>query len=155
MDIQQLRYFISVAKKLNFTEAAKEHFVAQSAISQQIKELEKFLGVKLFIRTNRSVRLTAAGKTLLSEAEDIINKTDEAVKKVQLAARGVIGTLKIGFILPMEKVILPDILKDFTCNYPHIDLSLLRLDWGYLNKSLEKDEIDLAFTFDLGFENMS
>lgn len=81
MDIRQLRYFIAVAEHLNFTEAARELFVAQSAVSQQIADLEKKVGVQLFIRNKRSVQLTKAGTVLLKEANDLIKKLKKPLKR--------------------------------------------------------------------------
>jgi DNA-binding transcriptional LysR family regulator len=74
MDIRQLRYFITVAEYLNFTKAANQLYVAQSAISHQIADLEQQLGLKLFIRNKRSVQLTPAGAVFLKEAIEIVEK---------------------------------------------------------------------------------
>jgi len=72
MDMRPIRYFISVAENLNFTEASKQLFVAQPAVSQQIAYLEKKLGVKLFNRTKHYVQLTHAGSVFLRDAREMI-----------------------------------------------------------------------------------
>ncbi|MEH7414931.1 LysR family transcriptional regulator [Neobacillus drentensis] len=86
MEIRQLRYFISVAEHLNFTEAAKQLFVAQPAVSQQIASLEKAIGLKLFLRDKHSVQLTPAGRVFLNDAIEMLNKSEEAVIKAKKAA---------------------------------------------------------------------
>lgn len=98
MDIRQLRYFITVAEHLNFTKAANQLYVAQSAISQQIADLEDQVGVKLFIRNKRSVKLTPAGSVFLKEAIEIVEKTSGAIEKAKQTDEGIIGSLSIGFL---------------------------------------------------------
>ena len=75
MDIRGLRYFISAAECLNFTQAAKECFITQTAMSQHIANMEKELGFQLFRRNNRRVELTAAGRDALLGAELILGST--------------------------------------------------------------------------------
>lgn len=150
MDTQQLEYFISVAEFLNFTKAAKKFFISQTAISQQIKSLEKNLGVKLFYRNNRSVKLTPAGKIFYKEAKLLVNRTNNAIKKVQMASTGFIGSLKIGFVSSHGKTYLPKLIRDFNNSYPLINLSIVEGNVETLYKSLEQDLLDL--TFNLNFD---
>jgi len=100
MELRHLRYFAAVAQHLNYSEAARRLHVAQPAISQTILDLEEEIGAQLFVRSNRSVRLTAAGTALLTEAENILKRSDEARRTAQRAARGETGVLRIGFIAP-------------------------------------------------------
>ena len=88
MNLQQLEYFLAVAKLLNFTRVAEKYFISQTAVTQQIKSLEEQLGVKLFNRTKRKVELTPAGTVFIEEAQAIINRTKEAITKTQAAATG-------------------------------------------------------------------
>src|ERR1700746_2983881 len=96
MELRHLRYFVAVARYLNYSEASRRLHVAQPAISQTILDLEEEIGAKLFLRNKRTVRLTAAGTVLLGEAESILKRSDEAKR----AARGEVGILRIGFIAP-------------------------------------------------------
>ena len=77
MELRQLRYFVAVADTLNFCRAAESLYVSQSALSKQISELERELGVTLFNRDRRSVELTAAGQLLLPEAKDILMRSEK------------------------------------------------------------------------------
>lgn len=146
IDIRQLQYFISVAEHLNFTKAAKEHFIAQTAMSQQIMTIEKQLGVKLFIRNNRSVQITPAGHIFLREAKLIVAMTEEAIRKTQYAAAGFVGSLKIGFLGSNEKRFLPEIIRKFRQNYPNISLNFIQDNTETINDYLERDLLDIAFT---------
>lgn len=94
MDLQKLRYFVSVAEKLSFTEASKELFVSQTTISKQIANFEIELGVKLFIRDRRSVKLTDAGEVLFEEDNKVLYSFNKAIN----AASGSTGQTKIGFL---------------------------------------------------------
>jgi len=154
MYIHQLHYFIAVATHLNFTTAAKHLFVTQSAVSQQIADLEKQIGVKLFIRNKRSVRLTKAGAVFLKEATGIVNKLEEAILKTRKVETGVTGDLKVGFIRsPMEKY-FPRLVKQFHRKYPDVKIRLTQYNMGSLKKALLNDELDIAFTMSMGLNNI-
>lgn len=152
MDTRQLQYFISVADCLNFTKAAQEFFISQTAISQQIKALEDSLNVKLFTRTNRSVKLTPAGHVFYKDAKIIISKTNEAIKNVQLATSGYSGFLNIGIIPGHEQAYLPKLLRNFRKSYPLIDLSIKEDNIENLNKQLKDGLLDVAFSLNFELE---
>lgn len=154
MDIRQLRYFIAVAEHLNFTEAAKHLFVAQSAVSQQIADLEKKIGVQLFIRNKRSVKLTKAGSVLLQEAISLVNKSEEAIEKTRHAELGIIGGLNIGFLGYTERIFLPYLIRQFRRNYPKIDLNLNQFNHGMLIESLKTGDLDIVFTLAFGLDHI-
>lgn len=146
MGIRQLRYFISVAEKLNFTEAAKRLFVAQPSVSQQIASLERSMDVKLFIRDKHSVKLTPAGKVFLNDAIEIVNKSEEALKRAKKAAVGEVGQLSVGFLNAPVKNFLPDLVKEFRKKYRYIQINLNHYQTGQIVEKLKNDEVDIAFT---------
>ncbi|WP_462409516.1 LysR family transcriptional regulator [Neobacillus sp. Marseille-QA0830] len=154
MDIRQLRYFITVAEHLNFTKAANQLYVAQSAISHQIADLEDQLGVKLFIRNKRSVQLTPAGSVFLKEAIEIVDKTSTAVEKAKQTEAGSIGSLSIGFLTVHVKSFLPGVIKRFRELYPKVELQLNHLPSKMLKEALEQGEVDLAFTLPSGLNRI-
>jgi DNA-binding transcriptional LysR family regulator len=155
MDIRQLKYFAAVAEHLNFTEASRQMFVAQSAVSQQIAELEKQLGVKLFQRNKRSVRLTSAGLVLQKEAAFLISRFEEAEEKTKQADSGILGTLRIGFLGYTERMFLPALIRSFRKQYPQIDLQLEQYHHGVLIEKLNNEELDIGFTLAFGVESIS
>ena len=146
MDIQKLKYFVSVAESLSFTAAAAETGVSQSAISQQISELEKQLDTQLIIRNKRPLQLTWAGKVLLQEASGLINLTTEAIKKIHLASQGITGYLKIGFLGGVEKTFLPQAIREMRAKYPAIYASMFQYNWAMINEALMRQDLDVAFT---------
>lgn len=146
MEIRQLRYFISVAEHLNFTEAAKRLFVAQPSVSQQIASLERSMDVKLFVRNKHSVKLTPAGKVFLNDAIDILNKSEEALKRAKKAAIGEVGQLSIGFLNAPVKSFLPELVKEFRRKFRFIQINLNHYQTGQIIEKLKNDEVDIAFT---------
>src|SRR5437899_13096439 len=97
MELRHLRYFAAVAQYLNYSEASRRLHVAQPAISQTILDLEDELGVKLLLRTKRTVQLTAAGTAFLREAQKILRRPNDAQRLAQIAPRGEIAVLAIRF----------------------------------------------------------
>ena len=154
LDIRQLRYFIAVAKYLSFTEAANQLYVAQSAISQQIADLEEKMGVKLFKRSKRSVELTPAGAVFLKEAEEIVEKMAEAVDKARQTENGIIGSLNIGFLSVHVKDFLPGIIKAFRARYPKVELNLNHYPSQMIKEGLEKNDLDIGFAIPSGLHRI-
>lgn len=146
LDLRQLRYFIKVAELLNFTEAANQLFVAQSAVSHQIADLEAKVGVKLFIRNKRSVQLTPAGAVFLKEVEPIVTKSEMAVQKAQQAESGIIGSLSVGFLAPHVRGFMPELIQRFRVHYPQIELIMNHYPIRMLKESLENGDLDLGLT---------
>lgn len=153
MNLQQLEYFLAVAKFLNFTRAAEKYYISQTAITQQIKSLEEKLGVKLFNRSKRHVELTPAGLVFIREAQAIIDKTKEAISKTQAAATGFSGNLNIGFIKGYEYSDFPQKIRDFRLNNKNISLLLERNDPIVLYENLEKNRHDIVINFDFNSQN--
>src|SRR5713226_6782073 len=128
MELRHLRYFSAVAQYLNYSEASRRLHIAQSAISQTIVDVEDELGVKLLLRTKRSVQLTAAGTTFLREADEILRRTNEAQRLAQRAARGEVGTLGIGFFGTAAAPILPALVQAYRRKFPDVELRLFELN---------------------------
>lgn len=148
MDIhtRQLRYFMELAKCLNFTKAAMSLYIAQPALSQQIADLEKQLGVTLFERNSRSVVLTPAGEILQRACPEILNKLESVQQQVLRAQAGLRGSIKIGYLYVFQPV-LPGIAQTFRSHYPDIVLEFYRENLKDLENALENRDIDIAFAW--------
>lgn len=92
-----LRYFLAVAEELHFGRAAARLYIAQPSLSHQIRKLEETLGTPLFVRSSRSVQLTAAGRTLAREASAALAALDRAVQLTRLAGAGIATTIRLGY----------------------------------------------------------
>src|ERR1700693_984392 len=111
MELRHLRYFIAVAEELSFRRAAERLHLAQPPLSSQIKSLEGELGLRLFDRSTRSVKLTAAGKVFLEEARAVVLAAEHATQTVRKAHQGLIGPLRIGLLAPTATPRLARILS--------------------------------------------
>ena len=96
MEIRQLKYFLRVAETLNFSQAARELFITQSTLSQQILHLEQELSQQLFVRNSHEVILTEAGEMLLPMARDSVYMVDNCVQRIQELGQLLTGELNIG-----------------------------------------------------------
>ncbi|WP_026938936.1 LysR family transcriptional regulator [Holophaga foetida] len=151
MDIKQLHCFTLVARYLNFSDAAKHLAVNQSTVSYQIAELERQLDMKLFHRDKQGVSLTASGTIFAQEVGRILEDLNEAINKAWMAKSGAAGTLAIGFLSSMERV-LGDVVKRFPLTHPNISLSLTQPSMQGLNDGLRDGSLDVGVTFSFGLE---
>jgi DNA-binding transcriptional LysR family regulator len=146
MELRHLRYFAAVAQHLNYSEASRRLRVAQPAISQTILDLEEEIGAKLFLRSNRSVRLTSAGEVLFEEVQGILKRTDAATRATQRAARGEVGTLRMGFIAPATAPILPPLVQAYRRRYPEVELQLHHMNPDAQFAAFAEGKLDLGFS---------
>jgi DNA-binding transcriptional LysR family regulator len=154
MDLGQLREFIALAGRLNFSEAAKSLYIAQPVLSRHIADLEQQLGVQLFTRTKHSVQLTTMGQLLLEESRAILARYEEALQKIRLAASGLTGCVKIGFLDAAAKRFLAPFAVQFNRIQPNIELQLFSFDYSKeLIYALKRNEIDIGFMLSVGVNN--
>lgn len=150
----QIDYFFAVAKYLNFTEAAKSLYVTQPALSKQIAALEHEIGVQLFMRTKRDVRLTPAGAVLMKELEGVLGHIEHAVEKAKSPDLGENETLRIGCLDAVDtNPFLPKLIKTFKGSHPNVTIELERLGFKSLREKLINGTLDLIFTLSFEMEN--
>jgi DNA-binding transcriptional LysR family regulator len=113
-----MRYFKAVAERGSFTAAARELHVAQQAVSQQVKALEQLLGVTLLERSSRRVTLTPEGAVFLADCRRVLAGADRAARRVQAAARGEAGTLRLAYTLVSAFETVPVLLARLAKDYP-------------------------------------
>lgn len=145
MELRHLRYFVAVAEELHFGKAAARLNMAQPPLSQQIRQLEKELGVTLLTRNKRTVALTEAGRTFLTETRRTLAQAERAVHVVRQAERGEVGRLVIGFISSATYSVFPDILRSFRMRYPKIEVVLDESTTERQLQALHDNKIDLGF----------
>lgn len=121
---RKLRYFIAVAEELHFSRAAARLFLAQQALSRQIRELEEEIGIQLFIRSTRKVELTAAGGVFLAGARAALEALDQATAMAVRTNRAVTGTLRIGFYPGAALELTEPIISEFRLRYPDVTLEM-------------------------------
>ena len=147
MELRHLRYFVIVAKELNYRRAAEILHVAHPSLSKQIKDLEYELDVRLFDRNTKGVKLTSAGHVFLEQALGVLAKAEEGVFAARGAAAGKSGKLSIGHVGPMSAEFLPTALSLFLQKHPNVDINLQEIDPTDQIAHLETKNIQVAFTF--------
>ncbi|MFB7719198.1 LysR family transcriptional regulator [Nocardia sp. NPDC056100] len=145
MELQQMRYVLAVAETNSFTRAAERCHVVQSALSHQIARLERELGAKLFERTSRRVRITAAGSAFLPAARDCLDAAERAAAEVAAAVGEVRGRLAVGLIPTVAAVDVPTALGEFRNRFPQVRISLRVGASDELTEQIRTGALDLAF----------
>ena len=123
-DLRQWRYFVTVADERHFGRAAERLSMTQPPLSQAIRALEEALGVALFVRTKRSVALTAVGAALLPDVRRLLASADALPPLARRLARGEAGSLSLAFVSTADYGLLPSLLRAFGARYPQVRLQL-------------------------------
>lgn len=124
MELRHIRYFVAVAQERNFTRAAEKLLIAQSPLSQQIRQLEREVGTELLARTTRSVSLTYAGQVFYERAVQLLTDTDDAIDAARKAARGDLGKLSVGFTGAATYELLPTLMRAYADRHPEVTLEV-------------------------------
>ena len=150
LEFRHLRYFVAVAEELHFSRAAKRLNIAQPPLSQQIRNLERYVGHPLFARNSRTVTLTQAGETLLERSRYLLRRLDDDLETVRRVGRGEIGTLTVGFIGSAMLTVLPALIGSYRKRFTKVDLRLRELTTTSLVDAIRQGAVDLGFLRDAG-----
>lgn len=142
MDLDQLRYFLGVAEQRNFTRAAEKLRISQPALSRSIQKLEDELGQPVFERKTRAVALTEAGTLLQSRAQQVLTILEDT--KAEITDDGQSGRVRLGAIPTIAPYFLPEVLRQFSREFPNATLIVQENTTENLLKNLTQGEIDLA-----------
>lgn len=145
IELRHFVYFLTVAEELHFRRAAEKLFIAQPGLSTQIKQMEQSLGVSLFIRDKKKVRLTPAGNYLKKEVEILVNHLQKMKKQVALIGKGQLGEVRIGFLGSAMQQVIPNLLLKLQKQFPEIHTSLDELSNSAQIESVLKDKLDIGF----------
>ncbi len=144
MELRHLRYFVAVAEEQNVTRAATRLHVSQPPLSRQIRDLEEELGIVLFERSAKSLRLTEAGEVLLVEARAVLRRVDEAVQTARAVAGGERGEIKVGYAPSLTVELLPGALKRFQEAHPGVRVQLHDLSTQAMLRGLRDRKLHVA-----------
>jgi DNA-binding transcriptional LysR family regulator len=145
-ELRHLRYFAAVAEELNFSRAAERLHMAQPPLSAAIRQLERELGVDLFTRTSREVKLTDAGRAFLDGARRTLAEADRAVEDAKRAAAGELGRLRIGYSWSTRFETLPALGKAFRTSHPGVELLAQEMWNAQMAPAFANGSIDLAIS---------
>ncbi|MFK4103885.1 LysR family transcriptional regulator [Streptomyces sp. NPDC019531] len=145
MDLRRLRYFLVLAEELNFTRAAHRLHIAQPALSQQIRALERDIGTPLLERNSRGCRLTAVGEVVAREAGELLARADAARERIRAAVGGRQGQLRLALTRSARGGPVDALLTAFRTLHPDVDL-VVRTGWTAHNiTELLAGRLDAAF----------
>lgn len=145
MDLRQLRQFSAVAETLNFRRAAERLCMAQPPLSVAIRRLETEIGVALFERASRGVRLTAAGHAAYEVAQRCLRNADELMSAARAAAQGESGRLRIGFVGSVTYGLMPRCVRAFSARFPNVKLELHEATNAGAVSAVDGGTLDIAF----------
>lgn len=144
MELRHLRYFVAAAEEENISRAALKLHVSQPGVSRQIRDLEQEIGFPLFERGAKNLKLSAAGKTFLTEARAVLQHAEDAVKKARAATGGVQGEIHVGYAPSLTVQILPPTLRAFQQQFPKVRVVLHDLSTGEMLAQLRGGKLQIA-----------
>ncbi|MFE7718222.1 LysR family transcriptional regulator [Nocardia rhizosphaerihabitans] len=147
MEIRHIEAFLAIADELHFGKAAARLHLTQPSLSQQLKRLERQLGVELVSRTSRVVQLTPAGEAFRADARRILGEVDLATSTVRDIAAGRIGKISIGFNGRAGQLVMPGSLARLHSNYPNVTTKLSSGRSGPQLAALARGELDVGLLF--------
>ena len=139
-----LRQFILVAEELHMGRAAKRLHISQPPLSQAMMRLEEVVGVKLFLRANRAIKLTEAGQVFLGEAQQLLAHEARAIAHTRQASAGLSGNIVLGFVGSVSYALLPELITRFRTSHPEIGFELRELPSSDQLEELGANRIDLG-----------
>ena len=146
LDLRQVQYFVTVADELSFSRAAARLHIATPSLSQQVKALERLIGVQLLVRNTRHVRLTSAGERFAVTGRELLRAAQAAVGEARMISGLVDGPLQLRCLHEAESAFEP-FLTTFHAAYPDIQVSVDTMRHAQLLESLAGDDVDAAMTW--------
>ncbi|MED4454666.1 LysR family transcriptional regulator [Metabacillus fastidiosus] len=146
MDLQQLKYFVEVAKQESFTKASQVLLVSQPSISKMIKNLEDELKATLLDRSERKIKLTDVGAIVYEQALKILQSVEDVYSSVNELVHIEKGTIKMGLMPTIGVLLFPNILAGFKGEYPQIDIDMVQCSAKQLTLKVKQGDIDLGVT---------
>ena len=144
MELYQLYYFKAVAQTENFRQAAMHQSDSQPALTKAIHKLEQEIGVELFDRINKSVRLNYYGKEFLKRVDNVIVELESGVRTIQQLCDPEQGFIRLGFIQTLGISVVPHILSAFIEKYPNIQIQLVQKGIKECFELIESNKIDIS-----------
>ncbi|MEE9371616.1 MAG: LysR family transcriptional regulator [Saprospiraceae bacterium] len=145
LGMRHLQYFITVADTLHFRKAAEQLYISQPGLSKQIEKLENELGVKLFDRNNRNVKLTSAGAYLKEELAVSLRNIEDILSHAKLINDGKAGRIHMAYVGSAMQNVIPALMIEFRKKHPTVRFNLKEMDNESQIKGLMTQEIDIGF----------
>lgn len=145
IDLRMWRQFLAVAQELHFGRAARSLHMTQPPLTQGIAQLESVLGVRLFERNKRSVRLSVGGAALLPQVRDLLSRAQALPAMARAAADGEAGRLRLAFVSTVGYTLLPQWVRGFRERHPRVMLDLIEATGDVQADAFGRGDIDAGF----------
>ncbi|MCA1058853.1 LysR family transcriptional regulator [Rossellomorea aquimaris] len=146
MDLNVVKTFITAAEFNHFRKAAERLFISQPTVTVHIKQLEKELGVTLFERDGKKIRLTESGRAYLQHAKRLLETYEEGISDLQSISQGYTATLKLAISPLIADNILPFVLKQFLKNHPEVEISVEIIESSEIESAVLRDTADIGIS---------
>jgi LysR family transcriptional regulator, benzoate and cis,cis-muconate-responsive activator of ben and cat genes len=144
MELRHLRYFLTVAEELSFTKASQKLFISQPPLSRQIKELENEIGTELFIRNNKRVELTDAGKYFKQKIESQLQELEVTILQTKRIGENLSGEYRIGYISSTFSNTITQLVQFLMKKYPYLNIKLYEASTAKQIAALEQSKLDIG-----------
>ena len=146
MEIKDMRAFYAIVEEGNISHAAQRLDIAQPALSRQMKRLETALGVQLFERGSRRIRLTDAGRVMYARVEHILGMVDGTVREITEIGSGVAGSIRLGTITTSGAMLLPELISEVHSRYPNVTYQIWEAEGARILELLDNRVIEIGIT---------
>ncbi|WLR42452.1 LysR family transcriptional regulator [Bacillus carboniphilus] len=146
MDLTWTQTFITATKLCNFRKTADQLYISQPTVTVHIKLLEKELGVKLFLREGKKVKLTEEGKRYFNHATDLIEVYEKGMEDLQTYSQGYTRKLSIAISPLIADTILPFVLKKYLEYHPDVEISVKIIESSEIEQSVLNDRVDIGLS---------
>ncbi|MDP5276488.1 LysR family transcriptional regulator [Chengkuizengella axinellae] len=151
MELSWLKTFITAVEYGNFRKAAEHLFISQPTVTVHIKQLEKELGVLLFLREGKKVKLTEAGKRYFNHAIELLNIYEKGITDLETYNQGYTSKLTIAISPLIADTVLPIVLKQYLKNHPQVEISVQIIESNEIDQAVLKEEVDIGLSCLLSF----
>ncbi|MQA08947.1 MAG: LysR family transcriptional regulator [Pseudonocardiaceae bacterium] len=150
MDIQSLRYVVTLAEELHFGRAARQHYIAEQAFGRRVRRLEREIGVRLFDRTSRRVTLTAAGERFVARPQRVLAQVDELAEVASTEPPVGTDELRVGMLGFGLADRWPRMRELVAAQAPHLRMTYVDVDWDSQYDAVRSGAVDVSVAHDVG-----
>lgn len=149
VNIESLRECVELARTLSFTRTAQKFYITQPVLSKHVANVEKELGIDIFLRGKNGVHLTSVGRVFIERCREMLTQYDETLDEIEELKLGRDKPIELGYLYGASATILPKALRAFQKKHPSSEVRYLSMEIDEIPQALDENRIDIAITSDL------